>query len=50
MNIKASARSAGWGGGGGNLNSDEDSEARTVIQIFNDLMLPSALRAGCRGN
>ena len=40
-NVKASARSAGVG----NLNSDEDSEARTVIRIFNDLMKRKSFRA-----
>ena len=29
----------------GNLNSDEDSEARTVIRIFNDLMKRKSFRA-----
>ena len=32
-------------GGGGDLNSDEVSEARTVMRIFNDLMKRKSFRA-----
>ena len=41
MKRQASALRAG----GGNLNSDKDSEARTVIRIFNDLIKRKSFRA-----